>query len=252
MSTTATFEQRATAAGASLRAAFYEGDPVTTPTTHRPPSVEQPQRRGPRGRVLLAAAAAVVAVATAAAVVLSGDDDDRALPPAQEPQSSESVLTGLRDLPDYPIRLTMPAGMFEVDEDAGSRAFRPLSKPAGGVVVTALRSVNGTAATALPADVTTLLSTRADVVVSDKGTTTVGGRPAQSFTLTVAPGAQPRDLWCPVSEPLCFKLDTRLTAEVLVVPSSAGPLWISVEHDESSRTEVQRLAEQLISSIELP
>lgn len=251
MSTTATFEERATAAGASLRAAFYEGDPMTAPTTFRPPSVDQPEQKRSRGRVLLAAAAAVTALAAGTAVVMGGGDE-QALPPAQAPQTQETELTGLKGLPDYPIRLTMPAGMFEIDEDAGSRAFRPLSKPPGGVVVTALRSVNGTAASALPADVTTLLSTRTDVVVADKGNTTVGGRPAQFFTLTVAPGARPVDLWCPVSEQLCFKLDTRLTSEILVVETSAEPLWIAVEHDADSRAEVQRLAEQLISSIQLP
>lgn len=224
---------------------------MTAPTTFRPPSVEQPTGSRSRGKVLLAAAATVTTLAAGTAVVLGGGGDDRTLPPAQQPQTQQTVLTGLRDLPDYPIRMTMPTGMFEVDEDAGSRAFRPVSKQPGGVIVTALRSVNGTSATALPADVTPLLSIRTDVVVSDKGTTTIGGRPAQFFTLRVAPGAQPADLWCPVSEPLCFKLNPALTSEVLVVETSAEPLWITVEHDADSRVEVQRQAEQLISSIEL-
>ena len=247
-----TFEQRATAAGASLRAAFYEGDRMTAPTAFRPRSLEQPTGSRSRGKVLLAAAAAVTALTIGTAVVLGGGGDERALPPAQQPQTQEIALIGLRDLPDYPIRMTMPTGMFEVDEDAGSRAFRPVSKQPGGVIVTALRSVNGTSATALPADVTTLLSTRTDLVVSDKGTTTIGGRPAQFFTLRVASAARPSDLWCPVSEPLCFKLDPALTSEVLVVETSAEPLWIAIEHDADSRPEMQRLAELLVSSIELP
>ena len=250
MSTTATFEQRAITAGASLRAAFYEGDPMTAPTTFRPPSLEQPRPRSSRRRNLLAVAAAAAVIAAGAAVVTSGGTQQQSLPPAVQPE--EKVLTGLRDLPDYPIRLTVPSGMFEVDEDAGSRAFRPLSKQPGGVVITALRSINGTPVDQLPQDVTTLLADRPDVVVTDVRATTVAGLDAQAFTLRVAPGTSPSDLWCPVMEPLCFKLDRRLTAEVLVVDTDAEPLWIATEYTPETQAEVTTAAEQLISSIQLP
>jgi hypothetical protein len=249
MSTPQTFEQRALSAGAALRTAFFEGEAMTAPTVHRPPSVEQPRPERPRGRAVLAAAAALAVVAAGAAVVLTSGEDQRALPPAEAPQ--EEVLTGLLGLPQFPIRLTVPTGLYEVDEDAGSRAFRPVSRQPGGVVVSALRSVNGVAAADLPADVTAAFATRTDVVVSDERTATVAGRPAQGFTLAVAPGAAPSDLWCPVVEQLCFKLDPGLTMDVLVVPTAAEPLWIAVEHTTGSAQEVRGLGQALVASIAL-
>ena len=69
------------------------------------------------------------------------------------------------------------------------------------------------------------------MVVSDVRATTVDGRYAQAFTLSVAPDIRPLDLWCPVVEPLCFKLDQRLTAEVLVVDSDAEQLIASIDLD---------------------
>lgn len=249
MSTTQTYEQRALSAGASLRTAFFEGEAMTAPTVHRPPSVEQPRLERPRGRAVLAAAAALAVVAAGTAVVLASGEDQRALPPAEAPQ--EEVLTGLLGLPQFPIRLTVPSGLYEVDEDAGSRAFRPVSRQPGGVVVTALKSVNGVPTADLPADVTAAFAARPDVVVSDRRTATVAGRPAQAFTVGVTPGAQPTDLWCPVVEQLCFKLAPALAMDVLVVPTAAEPLWIGVEHSAASAPEVRELGRQLVDGIDL-
>ena len=250
MSTTATFEQRATAAGASLRAAFYEGDPMTAPTTFRPPTVEQPTGGHSRGAKLLAAAAAVAALAAGTAVVLASTGDERALPPAVQPEPT--VLTGLRDVPDFPIGLTVPEGLVEIDEDAGSRAFRLESGIPGSVLITGLRSLNGRPVGELPADVTAAFASRPDVTVTDRRTANVAGRAAQGFTLTVTPGTRPYDLWCPVEETLCFKLDPKRTAEVLVVPTSAEPLWIAIEFTPGTAQDVRALAAELLAELSLP
>lgn len=252
MSTTATFEQRATAAGASLRAAFYEGDSMTAPTTHRPPSLEQPTGSRFRGRTLLAAAAAVVAITAGAAVVLDNGDDESALPPAQDPQPTEAaVVTGLLGVPGYPLRITVPDGLAEVDEDPGSRAFRPVDGIDGGIVMSGLRSVDGTSAWTLPADVTTLLRARSDLDVSDVGTRTIAGRQGQSFTLNVRDGATAADVWCPIAGPACFKPLAGKAMDVVVLPTATEPLWIAVEYAPGAEAAVSTLADALFAGMEL-
>lgn len=261
-----TFEQRAQSAGAALRAAFLddtsEGDsmsptttagPSTQPTGAGPASAFPPRRR--RSSRPLAAAAALVLAGTVGAIaaVTSGDDDSDRLTPA-EPAPAPSVLQGLRDVPEFPIAMTVPPTLREVDEDPGSRAFDATEPPvnSGGVLITALRSVDGVDAAALPADITTLFADRDDVQVSDVGQTTVAGVTGQSFTLTVAEGARyPRDVWCPIQEQLCFKLDPDKTMDVVVLPTAPAPLWIAVEYTPDAQDEVEAAARQLLGSLRL-
>ena len=111
------FEQRALSAGAALRAAFLEEDPMSTtapdaPRTAPPVAVEAlpVAGRGRRARGPLAAAAALVVAALAAgAVVWSAPSDDPAdvLQPLAEretAQLSPPFLVGSGPLPDRPVQ----------------------------------------------------------------------------------------------------------------------------------------------------
>jgi hypothetical protein len=229
--------------------------------TDTPRQLERLEKRLARQRprrtcVVTAAAAVSVAAAAAGAFALSGGltsdpDRDNVLTPADPP--AQTVLTGLRGVPDYPVEMVVPPSLYEVDEDAGTRAFAVKDAPlgGGGVGLTGLRSIAGFDAASLPADITNVFATRDDVVVEDLGVMTVDGMQGQFVRLTVRPGASARDLWCPIAEPACFKLVPDKTLDVVVLPTGAAPLWFGWEYTPEARAAVEAAAADLAATIDI-
>lgn len=180
----------------------------------------------------------------------AADDAQRSSPPAAQASAPVTPLLGFPDDPDFPLTIDVPRSLTEVDEGAGTRAF-VLGDTSVGLGVQALASVDERAADDLPGDISGFLrESREDVVVTDGPSATVDGRPAESFRIEMAPGAQPSDLWCPVGG-ACFKPLPDKPIEVLVVESSRGPLWIGMEFLPQDEELAQAAFEELVGGLRI-
>lgn len=194
MSTNDTFEQRALSAGAALRAVFYEGEPMTTTTSYRPPGVGQGEPAHRPGRRLLAAAAVTALLTAGAALVLTGGDEERALPPAQPPQEQAVDPSGI-DVAG--VQMPLPAGwQISAQSLRYVQAGNPANRAAEGVNVVVPASVvapDGTRS-ATPADLYAWLQARPGLTVQVLRPVEVDGRTGR--LVRVDPQNGSNVVWC--------------------------------------------------------
>ncbi|GGB89470.1 hypothetical protein GCM10011314_31630 [Knoellia flava] len=156
------------------------------------------------------------------------------------------VVDGFVGFDDFPMRFEAPAGFSEASEGVGTRLVSKDGVGAGAVLV---GSVNSTAAGDLPADLADFIRTgRPNVRVGEVRTATVGGVPAQSFTLTQAPGTNPSDLWC-ARDGYCFKLIGNKPMDMTAVRTSEGLVLFFVEYSAEERDTAREAMKHVLATV---
>ena len=218
---------------------------------------------GPVGRSTslhqLAAACVLTAVAmggcSAAASSSPGSTAGASAPASAVPSAastapsatgSSATVRGFVGFDDFPMRFEAPSGFVDESEGVGTRVVARDGIRPGAVLV---GSVNTTPAADLPADLAGFIRTgRPNAQVSEVATSEVGGLPAQSFTLTQAPGTNPSDLWC-ARDGYCFKLLQTQPMDMTAVRTPEGLVLFTVEYVPEQRSRAREAMKQVLGTV---
>lgn len=158
------------------------------------------------------------------------------------------TVEGFPQVEDFPMEFVVPAGLLNASEGAGTRGYA-LNGIAGGIGAFLVESLAGAPEAAVPANLAAFLRERRDdFVVSNLGTTEVGGLPAQTFTLTQQPGTAPKDLWC-AKGANCFKLLDDKPMDFTAVRTKQGLVLFTVEYTPEERSKAREPMDELLASV---
>jgi hypothetical protein len=175
-------------------------------------------------------------------------------PPATSPEMSDSpqapgsTVEGFEGYESFPMTYVVPRTFVEPSRETGTRAYavKGTSGDAAAFLVTRFGQVTRSD---LPDDLAAhLRRTRDDEIVSNVGSTPVGGRPAQTFTLAQKRGIAPTDLFC-VRGGSCFKLLQDKPMDVTVVRTDRNLVLFWVEYLPADRAKVQDPMKDWLSSV---
>ena len=171
--------------------------------------------------------------------------------PSETPPASEtpgSTVQGFEGAEEFPMRYVVPAGFVDPTGEAGVRGYS-IDGTSGDVAAFLVSTLAQTAPAELPDDLAAYLRrTRDELTVSNVGTSEVGDRPAQTFTLTQKPGTTPFDLLC-ARNGTCFKLLPEKPMDVTVVRTGEGLVLFWVEYLPEDRAEVQKPMQRWLDSV---
>ena len=159
---------------------------------------------------------------------------------------SSATVRGFVGFDDFPMRFEAPSGFVDESEGVGTRIVAGDGIRPGAVLV---GSVNTTPAADLPADLAGFIrSRRPNAQVSEVADSEVGGLPAQSFTLTQAPGTNPSDLWC-ARDGYCFKLLQTQPMDMTAVRTPEGLVLFTVEYVPEQRSRAREAMKQVLGTV---
>jgi hypothetical protein len=231
--------------------------------------VDQDTRGRHRQRMLMATAAAAAVVVGIGAIWLGSQQSDSQPPTAtspsesplsspsstpgepsaaETPQTPGSVVHGFDGAEGFPMRFVVPEGFSDPSAEGGTRGYA-ISGTSGAVGAFVISTVTDDRATDLPADLAAhIREGRDDLLVSNVRATEVGGRTAQSFTLTQKPGTAASDLWC-ARAGSCYKLLEEKPMDITVVRTRSGMVLFEVEYLPRDRTTVQGPVQEWLDSV---
>lgn len=221
--------------------------------------------RGPRrGRSGAGIAAASLAAAVAAAVWFgSGQGGTPPVDPAPpvaspspssaEPEVSEAPQTpgetvrGFEGI-TFPMRFVVPKGFSDPSTENGTRGYSIKGTTAAAAAFL-IGTFTDVPTSDLPADLAAhIRQTRDELTVSNVATSEVGGRPAQTFTLTQKPGTAASDLFC-VRAGACYKLLEDKPMDVTAVRTGQGLVVFWVEYAPKDRARIQGPMQTWLGSV---
>ena len=164
------------------------------------------------------------------------------------PQTPGSTVEGFEGLESFPMSFVVPPGFSEPSRDTGARGYS-IEGTSGAAAVFLVGTLTGTKTSALPDDLAAhIRETRDDLVVSEVGSTEVGGRQAQTFTLAQRPGTAPYDLFC-VRAGSCFKLLEDKPMDVTTVRTGRGLVLFWAEYLPEDKAKVEGPMQTWLSSV---
>jgi hypothetical protein len=164
------------------------------------------------------------------------------------PQAPGSTVEGFEGVESFPMTFVVPRGFSDPSRDTGTRLYS-IEGTSGGAGAFLVSTLAGVETSDLPDDLAShIRETRDELVVSNVGTTEVGGRPAQTFALAQKPGTAPYDLFC-VRGGSCFKLLEDKPMDVTVVRTGRGLVLFWVEYLPKDQESVQGPMQTWLSSV---
>ena len=232
-------------------------------------SLDQRNQGPRRGRAGIAAAALGAAAVVAGAVWFGFGQDgaptpvDPAAPVASPsasassaepepevpaaPQTPGSTVEGFEGV-TFPMRFVVPKGFSDPSMENGTRGYS-IKGTSGAAAAFLIGTFNQVPTPDLPADLAAhIRQTRDELTVSNVATTDVGGRAAQSFTLTQKPGTAAFDLFC-VKAGACYKLLEEKPMDVTTVRTGQGLVLFWVVYAPNDRARVQEPMQTWLASV---
>lgn len=166
----------------------------------------------------------------------------------EAPQTPGSTVEGFEGAESFPMTFVVPQRFSDPTSESGTRGYT-IKGTSGSAKVFLISTLTYATAAELPDDLAThLRQTRDELMVSNEGTAEVGGRPAQTFTLTQKPETSPYELFC-VKAGSCFKLLEDKPMDVTTVRTGQGLVLFWVEYDPKDRARVQEPMQTWLSSV---
>lgn len=227
--------------------------------------LEQGNRGPRRGRAAIAAAALGAAAVVAGAVWFGFGQGgtpapvDPAAPVAspspssaepevpEAPQTPGSTVEGFEGI-TFPMTFVVPKGFSDPTTENGTRGYS-IKGTSGAAAAFLISTFTQVPTPDLPADLAAhIRRTRDELTVSNVATTEVGGRPAQTFTLTQKPGTAAFDLFC-VNAGGCYKLLEEKPMDMTAVRTGQGLVLFWVEYAPKDRAKVQEPMQTWLASV---
>jgi hypothetical protein len=157
-------------------------------------------------------------------------------------------VEGFAGAPSFPMSFVVPKGFSQPTAENGTRGYSTKGT-SGAAAVFLVDTLTGVRASDLPDDLAAhLRTTRDELTVTNVGTTSVGGQPAQTFTLAQKPGTSPYDLFC-AEGGSCYKLLEFKPMDVTAVRTGRGLVLFWVEYAPGDRAEVQEPMRSWLSTV---